>query len=198
MYYLPLPLPLSLSLCSSSFFGLSVLPHFSDLLIIIQFVLPLMCNLIQVLITSGCRGLKLGPLNVTSTKPHSVFYTAYARIQRGGGGRGYGPHENIGFLSNTYPVPLEITNLQSQHSIWATIKMAFRRRVDDGPLIVVFGSTLPSSTRKTLSESSPSGELSGSAHSLSFIEHTSIPFRLLIVCGKSGTIRGSNQASVVH
>ena len=33
------------------------------------------------------------------------------------------------------------------------IKMAFRWRADDGPLKVVFGSSLPSSTKKTLKTS---------------------------------------------
>ena len=33
--------------------------------------------------------------------------------------------------------------------------MAFRWRADDGPLLVVFGSSLPSSTKKTLSKLDP-------------------------------------------
>ena len=45
-------------------------------------------------------------------------------------------HKNIGFLSNYGPDPLKITKLPSHH--------AFRWRADDGPLIVVFGSSLPS------------------------------------------------------
>ena len=60
----------------------------------------------------------------------------HARIQRVGD-RGSGPpsplknHKNIGCLSNIGPDPL-----------------AFCWRADEGPLIVVFGSSLPSSNNK--------------------------------------------------
>ena len=59
-------------------------------------------------------------------------------IQSGGGGRGdRGPDplkniKNIGFLSNTGP---------DSHL------MAFRWRADDGPLLVLFGSSFPLSKK---------------------------------------------------
>ena len=75
---------------------------------------------------------------------------------RGGGGRGSGPplknHNTIGFPSNTGLDPLMISRLPSQHS------MLGRQRYDSetpfvGPLMVVFGSSLSSSTKKkTLSK----------------------------------------------
>ena len=68
-------------------------------------------------------------------------------------------HKSIGFLRNTCLDSLKNTKLPSQLQCWAIIStrakrhfncitMAFRWRVDDGPLIVVFGSSLPSSTKK--------------------------------------------------
>ena len=61
-------------------------------------------------------------------------------------------HKNIGFPSNTGPDPLKITKLPSQHSVLGhhphASPMAFRWQADDGPVIVVFGSSLPSSTKK--------------------------------------------------
>ena len=83
---------------------------------------------------------------------------------RGGGGAG-GPdppphththtqnnHKNIGFLSNTGPDPLKNhkatkpsfnvgPSLACQRN---AIQMAFRWQADDGPLLVLFGSSLPS------------------------------------------------------
>ena len=71
------------------------------------------------------------------------------------GDRGPGPpplknHKNIGFISNTDPDPHKIhkafhvgpSSARQQNAIL----MAFRWRADDGPLIVVFGSSLPSSS----------------------------------------------------
>ena len=65
-------------------------------------------------------------------------------------------HKNIGFLNNIgLQDPLKITKLPSQHSMFTgpssthqrnAIKMAFRWRANDGPLIVVFGSSLSSRT----------------------------------------------------
>ena len=64
-------------------------------------------------------------------------------------------HKNIGFLNKTGLDPQKITKLPSQHSIFGHnrhasetpgLKMAFRWRADDGPLMVVFGSPIPSST----------------------------------------------------
>ena len=85
----------------------------------------------------------------------------HVRIQRGGGGQGvWAPlenYKNIGFLSNTGPDPLKITKLSR-----AIIGPPMKRHLNgvslgggvgggggvDGPLIVVFGSFLPSSNRK--------------------------------------------------
>ena len=59
-------------------------------------------------------------------------------------------HKNIEFLSKTGPDPLKSPNSQSyeasvQH--WAIIgtpaKRHFRWRADDGPLLVIFGSSFP-------------------------------------------------------
>ena len=56
-------------------------------------------------------------------------------------------HKDIGVHSNTGLDPLKITKLPSQHSMLghyrraSETQMAFRWRVDDDPLIVVFGSS---------------------------------------------------------
>ena len=78
---------------------------------------------------------------------------------RGSRGRGWGSwppsplknNKNKGVLSNTGPDPLKITKLPSQHWMLGHPRsasdrhlMAFHWRADDGPLIVVFGSSLPS------------------------------------------------------
>ena len=64
----------------------------------------------------------------------------------GGGDRGtpLKNHKNIGFLSNTGPDPLKnhIATKFGRH------RQASETRFDDCPLIVVFGSFLPSSTQK--------------------------------------------------
>ena len=66
------------------------------------------------------------------------------RESRGWGTGGLDPpaplknHNNIGLLSNTGPDPL-----------------AFHWRADEGPLIVVFGSSLPSSNKKNVVEVGP-------------------------------------------
>ena len=49
------------------------------------------------------------------------------------------------------------------------IKMVFRWRTDDGPFIVVFGSSLPSSTKKPVKVGPPLSILSGSAHELYWV-----------------------------
>ena len=88
------------------------------------------------------------------------FSNMHARIQRWDRGSGPPPplenHKNIGFLSNTGPNPLKIIKLPSQIQRWTIIGprakhhlMAFRWRAVGGPHIVVFGSSLPSSTIKT-------------------------------------------------
>ena len=53
--------------------------------------------------------------------------------------------QNIGFLSNTDLDPLQITKLQSKPAFTVAPLSA-----DDGPLKVVFGSPLPSSTKMYL------------------------------------------------
>ena len=79
------------------------------------------------------------------------------------GGRVSGPpppppknHKNIGFLSNTGLDPLKkqkatkpASNVGPSSSRQRNaVQMAFRWRADDGPLIVAFGSSLPSSIEK--------------------------------------------------
>ena len=83
----------------------------------------------------------------------------------GGGGAG-GPdpppplknHNTIGFPSNTGLDPLIISRLPSQHSMLGHLRYdsetPFVGVADVGPLMVVFGSSLSSSTKKkTLSKS---------------------------------------------
>ena len=64
-------------------------------------------------------------------------------------------HKNIGFSSNTGPGPLKhrkatkpAFNVGPSSARQRNV-MAFRWRADDVPLIVVLGSSLPSSTKKT-------------------------------------------------
>ena len=69
-------------------------------------------------------------------------------------------HNTMGFPSNTGPNP------QKNHKVTkpafnvgpSYVRQAFHWRADVGPLTVVFGSSLPSSTKKT-----PLAKLSGSA-----------------------------------
>ena len=107
-------------------------------------------------------------------------------------------HKNIGFLSNTGPAPWKITKLPSQHSMlghhWPASEMpfiiglpvkcysssarqqnaihlmAFCWRADDGLLLLLFGSSFPSSkkTQKTSELDPPLAKLSGSAHECPF------------------------------
>ena len=56
-----------------------------------------------------------------------------------------GKLQKYGFLSNTGPDPLKITKLPIQHSLLGHHRPASQRNAVDGPLIVVFGSFLPSS-----------------------------------------------------
>ena len=58
-------------------------------------------------------------------------------------------HKNIEFLGNTGQDPLKFSKLPSQHSTLGyhrhaseTTFKAFRLRADDGPLLVIFGSSL--------------------------------------------------------
>ena len=103
-----------------------------------------------------------------------------------GGGQGFRTttlknHKAIGFLSNTGPDPMKnhkttkpVFNVGSQ---WArqqnAISIPFRWRANDRPLLVVFGSSLPSSTKKSNKKNvvrigPPLTKLSGSAHELKF------------------------------
>ena len=83
-------------------------------------------------------------------------------------------HKIMGFLSNTGPLqnhkaikPAIIDTPAQRH-----LHMAFRRRADDEPLIMVFGSYIPSSTKKATIKNiknaveigAPQTKLSGSAH----------------------------------
>ena len=72
------------------------------------------------------------------------------RIQRGDRGSRPGKNTKIGFSSNTGPDPLKHRSCQASIQCWA-----FRWRADDAPLIMVLGPSLPSSTKKTLSNLGP-------------------------------------------
>ena len=108
------------------------------------------------------------------------YGSRHARIQRGGG-RGSGPpppsekSQNIRFLSNTGEDPLKNhkttkpafnvgPSLARQRN---AIKIAIRWRAHNGPLIVLFGSYLPSSTKNVVKVGQPLTKLSGSAHARS-------------------------------
>ena len=78
-----------------------------------------------------------------------------------GGGQGSGPplknHKNIGFSRNTPwsrpPKNIKLPNQLSmlghyRHARETPFKLRFRWRAEDCPLMVVFGSFLPSSTKK--------------------------------------------------
>ena len=86
-------------------------------------------------------------------------------------------HKNIGFPSNTVPDSLKNRSYQASIQCWGIIGtpvkrhlMAFRWRADDGPLKVVLGSSLPSSTKikeekkNVVKDGPPQTNLSGSAH----------------------------------
>ena len=73
------------------------------------------------------------------------------RRSRGGGAGGLNPlknHKHIGFLSNTGSEPLKIRKLPNQHSMLDNHQPA-SKTPSNGPLLVVFGSSLPSSTKKS-------------------------------------------------
>ena len=91
------------------------------------------------------------------------------------GDRGFGPslkhHKNIGLLSNTGPDPLKIHKATKlAFKCWAIIDIPAKVHLDGvllvGLLLVVFGSSLPSSTLKKTSELDPPPltKLSGSVH----------------------------------
>ena len=86
-------------------------------------------------------------------------------------------HKNIGFLSNIGPNPRKITKLPNQlsmfgqhrHASETPFKWRFAGWADDGPHIVVFGSSFPSSKykqQKKVKVRPPLTKLSGSAHAL--------------------------------
>ena len=92
--------------------------------------------------------------------------------------RGSGPplknHKHIGFLGNTGPDPLKTHKAantafnvgpSSAHQRNA-IYMLFRWRADDGPLLVLFGSSFPLSKKKV---GLPLAKLSGSAHEINML-----------------------------
>ena len=75
--------------------------------------------------------------------------------------------KNIGFLSNSGLDPLKITKLPSQNSMLGhNHHNSFRWRADGGRLIVVFGSSHPSSTKKKklVKVGPPLTKFSGSTH----------------------------------
>ena len=99
------------------------------------------------------------------TSMHS--HTGLRRHLMGGSrgrGRGSGPppplkkYRNIGFPSNIDPDPLKIHKATKTafnvESSWArqrnAISMAFHWWADDGPFIVIFGSSITSSTKKII------------------------------------------------
>ena len=91
----------------------------------------------------------------------------------GGGGGGQGVrthlknHKAIGFLTNTSPDPLKnhiatkpaanVGPSSTRHR--NAILMAFRWWANDGPLLVVFGSSLPSSLKKKHQSWTPCGKI---------------------------------------
>ena len=73
----------------------------------------------------------------------------HARIKRGGTGIGTPPWKITklqGSLAILFQIPLKVTKLPSQHS-----RLDLRWHVNDGPLLIVEGSSLPSSTKKKYS-----------------------------------------------
>ena len=93
-----------------------------------------------------------------------------------GGDRGYAPHplknhQNIGFLSNTGPDPLKNSKaIKPAFNVWSSsARQRNRWRTDDGPLIVVFGSSHQQKTKQkerknAVKAGHPLTKLSGSAH----------------------------------
>ena len=83
-------------------------------------------------------------------------------------------HESIEFLTSTGPDPLENHKATkpsfnvgpSSARQRNAILMAFHWRSDIGPLLVVFGSTLPSLIIKLVKVGPPLTKLSGSAHAV--------------------------------
>ena len=107
-------------------------------------------------------------------KPFYVHvHVIYVRMQMGAAGGPDPPpplknHKNINFASNTGPDTLKNRSYQASIQCWAIIGTSAKRRANDGPLIVVLGSFLPSSTKKKKRCQSwaPLIKLSGSAHEI--------------------------------
>ena len=85
-----------------------------------------------------------------------VFDGICGSREGGGGPNPFENHNNIGLFGNIGPDPLKNCSYQASIRCLAIIGtpakrhlMAFRWRADNGPLIVVLGSSLPSSTNKT-------------------------------------------------
>ena len=104
-------------------------------------------------------------LNTMNGFKHSLYTILQSLHMRGSrGGQGVRtPHpeksQAIGFLSKTGPDSMKNHKLPSQHS------MLIRRWVVDGPILVVFGYSLPSSAKKNVvGIGPPLAKLSGSAH----------------------------------
>ena len=79
------------------------------------------------------------------------------------GGGGHKNHKNSGFLCNTGPDPLQITKLQSQHSMLGHHRPAsetpFKWRFTGGPMMVIYSAILdplsPLQLKKKLSNLDP-------------------------------------------
>ena len=107
----------------------------------------------------GLRFYKIAPLRYPIWPPwptpwNSTNHISMCRSRGGAGGLEHPlkNYKNIGFSNNTGPDPLKNRSYQASIQCWAIIDtpakchlMAFRWRADDGPLIVVLGSSLPSS-----------------------------------------------------
>ena len=95
-----------------------------------------------------------------------LLVSIHGQMQRGGGHGVSTPPENsqkIGFLSCTGPDPLKNHKATkpafnvgpSSARQRNAIEMAFHWQVEDGPFIVIFGSSISSSTKKTFSNMDP-------------------------------------------
>ena len=118
--------------------------------------------------------IKIGPCQLglrCKTRPNlSYIYIDNSMCVSRGGTGGTDPplknHKNIAFSGNTGQDPLKNHSYQDTIQCWAIIGM-FRSWANDDPLIVVLGSSLPSSTKiNNVKVGPPLTKLSGSAHEL--------------------------------